>query len=63
MQLPTMPAILLLTAWDDLDAAIADVAPEDMLRQLDGGSCFAWTIGHVTFQIDSWINKRSAHGT
>jgi len=61
LRLPTMPATLLLTAWDDLDAAIADVSPADMVQQIDGGSCFAWTIGHVTFQIDSWINRRFQH--
>ncbi len=55
---PTMPAVLLLTAWEDLDWAVAGVAPADMLRQIGGGSCFAWTLAHVTFQIDSWINRR-----
>lgn len=49
---------LLLTAWDDLDRAIADVSEADMLRQIDGGSCFAWTIAHVTYGVDSWINRR-----
>ncbi|HAX24883.1 MAG TPA: DinB family protein [Thermomicrobiales bacterium] len=57
----TMPAILLVTAWDDLDWAIADVSADDMLRQIDGTSCFAWTLAHVTFQVDSWINRRFQH--
>lgn len=55
---PRLPVTLLLTAWDDLDRAIADVRESDMLRQLNGGSCFAWTIAHVTYGIDSWINRR-----
>lgn len=54
----SMPVTLLLTAWDDLDRAVADVSEADMLRQIDGGSCFAWTIAHVTYGVDSWINRR-----
>ena len=61
MTRPTMPSVLLLTAWEDLDWAIVDVALVDMLRQIDGGSCFAWTLAHVTFQVDSWINRRFQH--
>lgn len=49
---------LLLTAWDDLDRAVADVSEADMLRQIDDGSCFAWTLAHVTYGVDSWINRR-----
>lgn len=58
---PTMPATLLLTAWEDLDWAVVDVEPADMLRQIDGGSCFAWTLAHVTYGVDSWINRRFQH--
>jgi hypothetical protein len=56
--LSNLPVTLLLTAWDDLDRAIDDVSDGDMLRQIDGGSCFAWTIAHVTYGVDSWINRR-----
>ncbi|MGH9173195.1 MAG: DinB family protein [Vicinamibacterales bacterium] len=49
---------LLLTAWDDLDRAVADVTDADMLRQIESGSCFAWTVAHVTYGVDSWINRR-----
>lgn len=49
---------LLFSAWLDLDEAVADVTPEDMLRQLAGGSSFAWTLAHVTHAVDSWINVR-----
>jgi len=33
---------------------------EDQLatEQIDGGSSFAWTLGHVTSQVDAWINVR-----
>ena len=58
MTRPTLPVTLLLTAWDDLDRAVADVSDADMLRQIDGGSCFAWTLAHLTYGVDSWICKR-----
>ncbi|MDQ3548820.1 MAG: DinB family protein [Chloroflexota bacterium] len=54
----SLSVTLLLTAWDDLDRAVADVSETDMLRQIDGGSCFAWTLAHVTYGVDSWINRR-----
>ena len=49
---------LLFSAWTDLDEAVADVTPEDMLRRIDGGSSFAWTLAHVSHAVDSWINAR-----
>jgi hypothetical protein len=49
---------LLQTAWNDIDRAIADVRHEDLTRQIRGGSSFAWTLGHITHGIDSWINVR-----
>lgn len=49
---------LLVTAWTDIDRALEGVALDDLTRQLDGGSSFAWTLAHVTHGIDSWINGR-----
>jgi hypothetical protein len=49
---------LLLKAWDEIDRALADVAPNDLTRQIEGGSSFAWTLTHVTHGVDSWINGR-----
>lgn len=49
---------LLLKAWDEIDRALADVAPNDLTRQIEGGSSFAWTLAHVTHGVDSWINGR-----
>ena len=54
----TWEAGLLLSAWADLDEAAADVTPDDMLRRVDGGSSFAWTLAHVSHAVDSWINVR-----
>lgn len=55
---PHWEIALLLNAWRDLDQAIEDVTTEDILRQIDGGSSIAWTIAHVTYVVDSWINVR-----
>lgn len=49
---------LLLTAWHDIDRALADVSPDDMVRRLQGGRSFAWTLAHVSHGVDSWINGR-----
>lgn len=49
--------ILLLNACDDLDRAVVDVSDADMTRQIDGASCFAWTLAHLTYGLDSWINR------
>lgn len=55
---PDWNVMLLLTAWDELDQVVADVSEADMLRQINSGSCFAWTLAHVTYGVDSWINRR-----
>lgn len=49
---------LVFEAWSDLDRVVANVGDDDMLTQMDGGSAFAWTIGHVTNMVDAWINVR-----
>ncbi len=49
---------MLFSAWADYDRALADVSREDAVRQIGGGSSFAWTLAHVTHGIDSWINVR-----
>ena len=49
---------LLFSAWEDLDRAIAGLSPEDAVRSLDGGSSFAWTVGHLANQLDAWTNVR-----
>lgn len=49
---------LLLKAWDDIDRALEDVDPDDLTRQIEGGSSLAWTLAHVTHGVDSWINGR-----
>lgn len=49
---------MLLAVWGDYDRALEGVSREDMVQRLGGGSAFAWTVAHVTYGIDSWINGR-----
>ena len=56
-----MPDILiraLFQAWADLDRAIAELTPAQATTRDHGGSSIAWTVGHLTQQVDSWLNVR-----
>ena len=48
-------------SWADLDRAVAGLTPEEPATRDDGGSAIAWTLGHVTNMVDSWINMRFQH--
>jgi uncharacterized damage-inducible protein DinB len=52
------PVQLLFAAWKDLDTALRPITTEQAVAQLAGGSSFAWTLGHVTYEVDAWINVR-----
>ena len=49
---------LLFAAWEDLDRAVAGLSQADAGRRVDGGSSFAWTVGHLANQLDAWTNVR-----
>ena len=49
-------ALLLYESWNLLDEAREGLTPEEATTRHDGGSSVAWTIGHVTTMVDSWIN-------
>lgn len=49
---------LLFEAWNDMDRVLANLTVEDAVQQWGGGSSFAWTLGHVTENMDAWINVR-----
>jgi DinB superfamily len=49
---------LVFGGWDDLDRALAGVDASAAVRQVDGGSSFAWTLAHLSQQVDSWLNVR-----
>ena len=57
---PVRSAIVgaLLDAWEDLELALAGVAPGDVIEPWGGGSAPAWTYGHVANPVDAWLNVR-----
>ena len=48
--------LLLYESWDQLDGAVKGLTLEEATTRHDGGSSVAWTVGHVTTMLDSWIN-------
>ena len=48
--------LFLYESWKYLDQSIEGLTQEEATTQYDGGSSIAWTIGHVTTMVDSWIN-------
>jgi DinB superfamily len=49
---------LIVDGWAELDRVLDGLSYEDATRQVDGGSSFAWTLGHMTNQLDTWVNVR-----
>ena len=49
---------LMYESWADLDRAMSGLTPEEATGRHDGGSSVAWTLGHVTHMVDSWICVR-----
>jgi hypothetical protein len=58
---PPRPAIIgaVLDAWQDLERVIARMTDEEAL-DTSHGSPYAWTVGHLANQADTWINVRFA---
>jgi hypothetical protein len=52
--------LLMYQSWTDLDNAIDGLSAEQATTWYDGGSVIAWTVGHVTTQVDSWLNDHMA---
>jgi uncharacterized damage-inducible protein DinB len=50
--------LLMYESWADLDRAVNGLTPEQATTHHNGGSAIAWTLGHVTNMLDSWINMR-----
>jgi hypothetical protein len=48
---------LLYQSWADLDQAISGLTPEEAGSRYEGCNRIAWCVGHVTQQVDSWINR------
>jgi hypothetical protein len=45
--------LLMYQSWTDPDNAIDGLSAEQAATRYDGGSAIAWTVGHVTTQVDS----------
>ncbi len=52
-------AAALVDAWSDLDRVCAGMDPGEATAN-EAGSSYAWTVGHLANQVDSWINVRFA---
>jgi uncharacterized damage-inducible protein DinB len=46
---------LLYQSWDDLDHAVSGLTAEEATARHEGASSIAWTVGHVTHMVDSWL--------
>jgi hypothetical protein len=49
---------LMYESWRNLDSSVDGLSDSEMSTRLKGGSIFAWTFGHVTNMLDSWLNVR-----
>jgi DinB superfamily len=49
---------LVFGAWSDLERVLGGLDTTTATRQMDGGSSFAWTLAHLSNQIDAWLNVR-----
>jgi hypothetical protein len=54
---------LLIDCWADVDRLVVDIDPHLAELKPDHGSSVAWTVGHITNQVDAWINGRFADRT
>jgi hypothetical protein len=46
----------LYQSWANFDAAVERLSTADAGARHDGASRIAWTAGHVTHMVDSWLN-------
>lgn len=56
--MPDKIVLLMYEAWATLDRELAPLKPTELTTRYDGGSSIAWTVGHVTNMLDSWVNAR-----
>ena len=45
-------------SWADLDRVVEGLDRGLAEQQPNGGSAIAWSVGHVTNQLDGWVNSR-----
>ena len=56
--MPIKLVLLTYESWADLYRAIEGLTAEEATTRSHGSSTVAWTLGHVTHMVDSWINVR-----
>ncbi len=56
--MPNRLIALVYESWADLDRAVSGLTPDEAMSCHDEGSSIAWTVGHVTHMLDSWIVVR-----
>ena len=49
-------ALLAYESWKNLDDSVEGLTVEEATTRHFGGSSIAWTVGHVTTMVDSWLN-------
>ena len=48
-------------SWAQVDRATEGLTAREATTRYDFGSGIAWTVGHATTMVDSWINTRFQH--
>ena len=56
--MPDKVVALMYESWADLDRAVSGLTPDEATVYHNDGSSIAWTVGHVTHMLDSWIVVR-----
>ena len=47
---------LMYETWSDLDRVVVGLDAATATQSLEGGNSIAWSVAHVTTDVDSWIN-------
>jgi len=50
--------LFMYESWAQLDLAVDGLTPSEANARHEGASRIAWTLGHVTNMVDSWVNMR-----
>ena len=45
-------------SWAEVDRATARLTARDATMRYNDGSSIAWTLGHITTMVDSWVNTK-----
>ena len=56
--MPDRLILFMYESWSTFDAQIEGLTMAELTTQHDGGSSIAWTLGHLTNMLDSWVNTR-----